>query len=1171
MSFSACQPETHAAASHSSAKEGVGALPKVSSTNIDLPDLDSDFNKFFNPVELVLQLCKGLQSSHTGLSAFIRHSLRLDPACTVDMGPTSSVWPVPPVRWRWTDCRHLSPKRRRRLKFHRAVHSLVNVVICSLNWEVLGFPREPPRAARIGAHISIAQHEVISRIESMVVHFVRMAPFASTDLGRIREKLSGVIKSVQELAWCKLSFEDLTELAEDVHGSLDPYGKHFASQKEPTPKSQHSMPEHQCFFGDSAKSALSGNSANAMTVRPERVKWKSPPSFAASEFLKDPLLKSAYEDPEVLRRPAESWPKVRPAKVHCSKQDFLQLAERWDRLGACMLIPACEKDFSEAVGLFCVPKDEEHDRLIVNPQVINSRMFSLASSTRELAPGCLLTMLHLEPHEIFRFNADDLSDYYYTFKVSPLRAKRNAFRVKLHGSDVRHFSCFSPDMEGKELLLCLKTLAMGDNLAVEVAQSAHASVLRILCSAMRTHEVLKYRWPIPRSPFIELLAIDDHVGIQKLPRAQFASMPVLRDTEVFEQAERAYDKVGLILQEKKKKRNLTEGVVLGADFDGIEGKVMAPRHRILLLSMISVAIAQKGTCTPKLLSTILGSWVHVLLFRRALFSVVDDLFKQGRDVPAHTVFCLSRQARNELLLLAALGCVAQSNLRAKYSDQIFTTDASPLWGAVCQASVSPAATQELWRHSEQRGYYTRLKSPASAVLSELGIQSAVDEQYAHDPYDINPLPTPQSVPKPLSEGILYDCCELFRGTGNWSSIHATRGLTCHDGFDVDGRRLRCGDLSSSSVFSEVMGLAARRVVREWHAGVPCLSFGTLRRPHVRSKQFPFGFDPSDPFTAYHNMLARRAALILTLAVMLGQFISVEQPRGSRMFLLHCFQTLIKLGCIISHFAFCAFGSGFHKASKWLHNKPWLVPLESKCSCPPVHQHFTIEGTFTKSSILQFDRMCRPSCLEVYGEMLSPGMAVSAFSASYPMRLIEQMASGSLAAKHGEASFIPASCKLRSLLEVGLQEQSPSFLPSTADEFPQRSWFENPEWHHELCEFLHFRETFRYKFKRPGHINVNEMRTYKSWMKAMAKSSPASRFVGLLDSRVTIGAASKGRSSSYALSKVLKGCLEYVIGGDLYPGLLHMTQHGLAKCGDPLRRNQSGFWNWKLDTLSCSTV
>ena len=112
------------------------------------------------------------------------------------------------------------------------------------------------------------------------------------------------------------------------------------------------------------------------------------------------------------------------------------------------------------------------------------------------------------------------------------------------------------------------------------------------------------------------------------------------------------------------------------------------------------------------------------------------------------------------------------------------------------------------------------------------------------------------------------------------------------------------------------------------------------------------------------------------------------------------------------------------------------------------------------------------------------------------------------------------------------------LPSPEEPYPPREWFEDPEWIHEICNCLSFKELFRFRFRTSGHINVNETRTYKTWIKSLAKSDPDSRMVALLDSRVTIGASEKGRSSSYALSRVLQGTIPYVVGSGLYPGCLH---------------------------------
>ena len=680
---------------------------------------------------------------------------------------------------------------------------------------------------------------------------------------------------------------------------------------------------------------------------------------------------------------------------------------------------------------------------------------------------------------------------------------------------------------------------MGDNLAVEVAQQAHTNVLRQLCGSMVPTEVLRYRCPIPRTDFVELLAIDDHIGIQRVDTRIHSLETPLRDSHVFSAAEQAYKHVGLVQHPRKRKRNQTQGTLLGADFDGKAGRVMAPRCRIMVLSLISMSISLRGTITQKLLSVLLGCWIHVLMFRRSLFALVDQLFKETSPGSPDAIFCLSSAARAELQLLATVGMLAQSDLRVEHSPFIYCTDASPYGASVIRAHIGKVAAEEIWRHTEQKGFHTKLQSPVAEILKEHDLDDPTSEECLVDPQSFVPEVV-HSIPQPLSEGFVFDCIEIFRGAGNWSLEHERRGLKVHPGIENSGRTLRVADMSDGAITRELISLALRRVVLDWHAGVPCLSFGTLRRPQVRSKARPDGFDPSDPFTAFHNMLARRTAFVLVIAVLSGLFVSAEQPGSSRMFLLHCYRVLVSLGCVISHFSFCNFGSGFQKASKWLHNKPWLLPMEGKCSCPYKGSHFVIQGSFTPSLIEDFERRCRPNCDHVYGRRPRAGEVISAFSASYPRRLVDRMASGLLAAKQGNIGKIPHEVHIRTLHELGLETSQDYVTIPTDPEFALRVPHEDPEWIGELCDSLPFRECFRYKFRKAGHINVNESRTYKSFIKSISKSEPNSRVAAILDSRVTIGAAAKGRSSSAAISRVLKGCVGYQILGNIYPGLLHCS-------------------------------
>ena len=135
-----------------------------------------------------------------------------------------------------------------------------------------------------------------------------------------------------------------------------------------------------------------------------------------------------------------------------SDQKLLQLAQKWDDLGACRLVTCDSVRRDEAVGIFAVSKDQQYDRLIVNPTVINSRQFSYTNFTKTLAPGALICLLRLEDHENLVISSDDLCEFYYTFKVSEDRAARNAIGMAFDSSEVCHLKCFDSKWHRSEVV-----------------------------------------------------------------------------------------------------------------------------------------------------------------------------------------------------------------------------------------------------------------------------------------------------------------------------------------------------------------------------------------------------------------------------------------------------------------------------------------------------------------------------------------------------------------------------------------------------------------------------------------------------------------------------------------------------------------------------------------------
>ncbi|CAE7035684.1 unnamed protein product [Symbiodinium sp. CCMP2592] len=978
-----------------------------------------------------------------------------------------------------------------------------------LNWLALGCPSRPPDRACVGTALTESQRGVLDTLERHCLHFLRAGRFASSTLGRSSEKFDLLFGLALELPQCDLAPASdvdrmLNQFVSALHADWDTYTRPRPFPKDP-PSSQDD-PSQATTRGEAAPRPASGSlgvcslgsGASCKKVVADRIKWTLPPSFNPMPFFSDATTRRVYLDPNALRLPESLWPRLPRAQVHCSRAELLRLAAKWDAFQALRLVPCTSVPFHETVGCFGVAKDSSFDRFILNPVVANSRTQGLSKFTKLLAPGVLLTSAHLPSGDhVLRFNCDDLSEMYYTFSVSQARAQRNTLGVAFDPSELQQFSVYDPIEHNQPCYLSLGTLAMGDCHAVEFAQQSHFNVLGSLGGCMRPHEYVAYRRPVPRTSCLEFLSIDDHLTAQVCSRAQLKGSAGLRDTAIFEGAERAYPAVGLVQHPKKRQRNVTTGVFLGADADGIQGLVSAPRHRIGVLMRITATIARKGCCSSDLLSSVLGLWIHVLLFRRPALAVLQAVFEDARRDPRNSVLPLQRGSINELFCLCALGPLLQTDLRVNYPGTLFCMDASPTGAGLCAASLPPAVLKELWRHGEQKGFYTKLLEPASALLAELELSDDPGIDFARN----------------------VGACDfgarhflrkyLFAIDPTWDNACLNLGLhRVPDSLSLAG--LRFEDLASDDVFHHLRGLLTSGAVFNLHVSAPALSFVPRGRCRLRSCSSAAASHCRSGLLRLHNRLARRLCFLLCLAASSGVYFSVSQPAASLLFRLHCFRGLVALGGVVTRLFCCDFGAPYKRALLFLHNKPWrLLRLASSgdtCGCPPGAKHFPVRGTFSAPSVDAFCRACNPSASAVFGSSPAVGQSVSSFCAAYPAPLAHRIASGSALAASGYTFLRCPS------LRLGL-------------------FHDDPEWISELADCLDFRELLRYKFRKGGHINILEARAYKTWIKWCSRRLPHSRLLGLIDSRVLLGAAAKGRPPP-APSKAFPAWLAALVNGVL---------------------------------------
>ncbi|CAE7908105.1 TNNC1, partial [Symbiodinium sp. KB8] len=118
-------------------------------------------------------------------------------------------------------------------------------------------------------------------------------------------------------------------------------------------------------------------------------------------------------------------------------------------------------------------------------------------------------------------------------------------------------------------------------------------------------------------------------------------------------------------------------------------------------------------------------------------------------------------------------------------------------------------------------------------------------------------------------------------------------------------------------------------------------------------------------------------------------------------------------------------------------------------------------------------LCSPSCETVFGCCPELGQSVSEFSEKVPLSLARRLAAGSLANKHGATRHIDFQHRAATARTLSLPSPFAFTGLRDTEPYPDRDWHEDPEWIGEICSSLPFRELFRYRFARPGHINVNE--------------------------------------------------------------------------------------------------
>ena len=581
------------------------------------------------------------------------------------------------------------------------------IAVAALSWLYLGKPACCPAEIRIGVPLNRTQKGAVRRLEAAMFGTSFPFSFAAADLGRHASKVEAQNDVLAALARAAVSLSrECGYLGKPPDVTID----------SPASQSRAFDPPR---VGASQVCGVLPGSPIAQPIIASRIKLPGPPKFKPQAFM-DAATAARYERPlDFCRHPAEC-PEPPKVKILAKVEERLLLLRALadtKRLVPGQRVPGRE-DYG--AGLFAVVKNELKDRLIRDARPANLLEEGVSLWTRTLASAVAVSNLVLEPHRTMLFSGADLRDCFYQFVAPPGRVARNFLTGWLDCGQASFV--FRRDMKSEcddlgRVYVAFASLAMGDSGACEYTQCSHLGVC-LKGAAIVPGELLVHAAAPPRGLLSIGLVIDDLVCLDQVLTADLEAIKAgasqTEGSRRLDFALKAYDSAPLEVSPDKVFRDQVKASFWGAAVCGASGWLKPNAHRLWPLVMITVRTVQLGLATRHLLESLAGCWISVFILKRRLLASMDLIFKACAVDGPNTIIRLSPALRSELASFAILGPLCSVNLRAQIDTTVTATDASSGWQAAARAEIPETVAREAYRHSVQKGTWTRLLSQPGA-------------------------------------------------------------------------------------------------------------------------------------------------------------------------------------------------------------------------------------------------------------------------------------------------------------------------------------------------------------------------------------------------------------------------------------------------------------------------
>ena len=999
--------------------------------------------------------------TRTPFGAFLSRTIHLSKRLSSDVAPTFFPLPIPPGYWHEMPASS-SAQKRRSIHRSRALH----VIVMALNfWHSGGSFPEDHQLQRAPNKL---HHTLFKRIRALLRSDGPACAFEATKAGR---RFPELITRLGELS----------DILTKNGCSISPYEKGF--QGIEIPKDNSVLPELQPY----------------RDLDPERLVVSGRGTFDATPHLSDPLV-MPYREPAVLslKCPVGTKPFMRD-----HPETIARLARVWDDQGL-LYVHRFAVDPDRYVRIFNAYKSTAVDRQIGDRRGANS----LEARISEFGPSSCLpsssdfSEIALDPRrQTLSICITDRKDFYHQFWVSRRKALLNTLGPTVNAElweGCPTYSLFALDFarrkysrekhgdflhgkEGQSMLpggqchVAFRSLLQGDHCGVDIATDSHTNVLQeagLLCPS----SMLVATKPLRDPNLCQGLVIDDYfaISVETAGTRPNASQAF----NLYEKSQKLYEQYNLAGSPNKDILGDDCGKVIGAWVNSSKEArarglvtVSSPAQKRLGLSHVSLKVAQLSSTSDSLHLCLVGGWVSAMGFRRPTYSLFSECFRlidnDRYDPDNPKVVILPRRVANELVLAAVLHPLMMTDLGSKYHDRVFATDASSYRGAICSCPVSPLVAEVFWKTSKSKGSYTRLLTPSEELLRRLGIHEDVEDTEVYE------APVESGPNRPLA--YRFDFIEVYAGSSGVTRAIQALGISVGPPIELSFSEEY--DVSQQHVISWLSFLVEQRLVLGIMVEPPCTTFSIIRRPALRSRDEPYGFQPRETKTLVGNTLAARACQLMKIAGVNRVAGLLETPFSSLLKHLPAWKSVMAMPC--SSFVrvdSCRFRSPHLKSFRML--CVHLQPIEINKQCVCTTKHLQVQGKYTKAS------------------------------ASYTPELCAALALDFAAWIRAEKGELLEDSRTRT---KGLESLAVNELALAGD------WGVDVAWN----------------FRKDGHINLLEEAALLRLAQRCAHLRFPTRITALVDSNVVRGATSKGRSSSLGLTSVLRRFNAVCVAAALY--------------------------------------